>query len=303
MICGDITDDNLRTQIIEEAIAKDVNFVMATPPCQGMSRVGKMDKYDVRNQLIYYAVDVVKRIKPEFVLIENVTTILKTRIVVDGKDMLIPEYLEKELGGDYNFNKTTKVKAMYYSIPQMRLRNIYLLVRKDKQIKWEFPPHTPIVTLEEAIGSLPSLESGQDSGIKWHYSKVHNERDIEAMRHTPEGKSAFLNPVHYPKKANGERMKGFHNTFARMRWDEPCPARTIQSGNMGGPNNGHPGRLLADGTYSDARVLTMRELFIVSSLPADWELPENITDTFVRAVIGEAIPPRFSEAIIKGIGK
>ena len=32
MICGDITDDNLRTQIVEEAIAKDVNFVMATPP-------------------------------------------------------------------------------------------------------------------------------------------------------------------------------------------------------------------------------------------------------------------------------
>ena len=97
-------------------------------------------------------------------------------------------------------------------------------------------------------------------------------------------------------------MKGFHNTFARMRWDEPCPARAMQSGNMGGHNNVHPGRLLPDGTYSDARVLTLRELFIVSSLPADWDLPQWCSDNFIRQMIGEAIPPRFSEAIIKNIG-
>ena len=111
-------------ELIEEAKAKNVNFVMATPPCQGMSRVGKMEEFDVRNQLIYYAVDVIKRLKPEYVLIENVTTILKTKISVDGEVMIIPEYLERELGNNYVFHKETKVKAMYYSIPQMRLRNI-----------------------------------------------------------------------------------------------------------------------------------------------------------------------------------
>ena len=142
MIEGDITNDDLRASIIEEAIEKKVNFIMATPPCQGMSRVGKMDKYDVRNQLIYYAVDVIKKVKPDFVLIENVTTILKTKIIVAGKEMLIPEYLSDELSSDYIFNKETKVKAMDYSIPQMRYRNIYLLVRKDKNITWEFPAKT-----------------------------------------------------------------------------------------------------------------------------------------------------------------
>ena len=62
MVCGDITDEAVRTSLIEEAKAKNVNFVMATPPCQGMSRVGKMEEFDVRNQLIYYAVDVIKRL-------------------------------------------------------------------------------------------------------------------------------------------------------------------------------------------------------------------------------------------------
>jgi DNA (cytosine-5)-methyltransferase 1 len=77
----------------------------------------------------------------------------------------------------------------------------------------------------------------------------------------------------------------------------------MQSGNIGGHNNVHPGRIKEDGTYSDARVLTLRELFIVSSLSADWDLPEWCTDNLVRQIIGEAIPPKFSEAIIKGIGK
>ena len=37
MICGDITDDDLRNQIIEKAKKYGCNFVIATPPCQGMS--------------------------------------------------------------------------------------------------------------------------------------------------------------------------------------------------------------------------------------------------------------------------
>ena len=137
MVQGDITDDAVRSSIVEEAIAKNINFVMATPPCQGMSRVGKMEEFDERNQLIYYAVDVIKRIRPQFVLIENVTTILKTKIKSNGEIMLIPEYLKHELGDDYKFNEITKVRAMDYSIPQMRLRNIYLLVRKDIDVIWE----------------------------------------------------------------------------------------------------------------------------------------------------------------------
>ena len=44
-----------------------------------------------------------------------------------------------------------------------------------------------------------------------------------AMKHTPEGKSALKNPIYYPKK-DGQPVKGFHNTYKRMKWDEPSPA-------------------------------------------------------------------------------
>lgn len=323
MICGDITNDNLRTQIIEESISKDVNFIMATPPCQGMSRVGKMDKYDVRNQLIYYAVDVIKRIKPEYVLIENVSTILKTHIVVDGMDMLIPEYLERELGKDYRFNENTKVKAMYYSIPQMRLRNIYLLVRKDKNIKWEFPAHTPIVTLEDAISHLPDvdplLREGEEFTIskfpdyikkrdaaakisKWHRPPVHSWRLVECMMHTPTNESAIFNKVYYPKKTDGTRVKAHYNQYRRLAWNTPSRCLTQNNGVISSLACVHPGRPYTKNgevLYTNPRVMTIYEIMIVSSLPLDWPIPDWADENMIRKVIGEGIPSRLIKVIIE----
>ena len=91
--------------------------------------------------------------------------------------------------------------------------------------------------------------------------------------------------------------------YKRQVWDQPCPARTTYSGSMSSHNNVHPGRLLPDGTYSDARVLTLLETFIVSSIPKDVVFPKNASDTFIRTVIGEAIPPKLMMKILDGIGK
>ena len=65
MIVGDITDENIFERVITEAKKENVEFVIATPPCQGMSCAGKKDPYDPRNFLIYYAIEAVKRIKQE----------------------------------------------------------------------------------------------------------------------------------------------------------------------------------------------------------------------------------------------
>ncbi len=151
----------------------------------------------------------------------------------------------------------------------------------------------------EAIGHLPSLEAGEKSQIKHHVAKNHNARDIEAMRYTPEGQSALKNEIHYPKKADGSRISGFHNTYKRMRWSEPAKARTTNSGNIGSHNNVHPGRNQNNGTFSDARVLTLLETFIVSSLPENWNFPTWASDSFIRTMIGEAIPPLMCKKIIE----
>ena len=73
---------------------------------------------------------------------------------------------------------------------------------------------------------------------------------------------------------------------------------------IGSQNNVHPGRYIGDDKkgnplYSDARVLSIYELLIVSSLPMDWDIPEWASDHFVRAVIGEGVPPLLTKKIMQ----
>ena len=81
--------------------------------------------------------------------------------------------------------------------------------------------------------------------------------------------------------------------------DKPAPTITMANGSISSQNNVHPGRLLSDGTYSDARVLTLKELFILTGLPDDWEPPEWASENLTRQVIGEAVPPKLLYEILK----
>lgn len=321
MIVGDITNDELRTKIVDEAINKEVDFILATPPCQGMSMAGNRAEFDERNQLIYYAVDVVLRVKPKFVFIENVPTILRTKIVVNGETMLIPKYLHSVLA-DYHFNDETLVKAMDHGVPQMRERNIFLLVRNDIDLTWNFPNAQPHITLQEAIGDLPSLDPLLREGLdltlekfpsyeikcakglevsKWHYPPKHSWKQVEWMLHTPTGKSAIYNPVYYPQKANGTHVVAHHNHYRRMYWDKPARTITQNNGVISSLACVHPGRpfeLNGEVLYSDPRVLSIYELLIVSSLPNDWAIPDWASESFIRKVIGEGIPSKLVKEII-----
>lgn len=301
IICGDITDKNIFNKVRERIISENCSFLLATPPCQGMSSLGKKDyEKDKRNYLIFYVFDMIDDCDFDYVLIENVPKYLELYFPYKNTFSTLIDIIKDKYGDKYNVDSFV-LNAKDYGVPQSRPRGFIKIWKKG--LTWHNPKRQKEITLREAIGHLPSLEAGEDSGIKWHKAKPLNERYALAMKHTPEGKSAFLNEVYFPKTARGTRMKGFHNTFARMSWDEPCPARAMNSGNIGSHNNAHPGRPLPDGTRTDSRVLTLRELFIVSSLPADWNLPDWCTDQFIREIVGEAIPPKFSEAIIRGIGK
>ena len=97
MIVGDITDRKIQQKVLEESKKLNIDFVIATPPCQGMSLAGTMDPLDKRNQLIYYAIEIIKELKPKYILLENVPQALKTKIKIDNEYILIPDYIHKEL--------------------------------------------------------------------------------------------------------------------------------------------------------------------------------------------------------------
>ena len=290
MIVGDIMSDSVFDAYLEKAKKLKPSFLLATPPCQGMSSLGRKDyESDERNYLVFSVLKVIDELDLDVIVIENVPKFLKLFFPYNGEWLRIVDILKKKYSNEYLIDAIV-VNAKDYGVPQSRPRTI---IKMYKPVyKWETPKPEKEITLREAIGHLPSLESEEKSSIKYHYALKHSAMHIEVMSHTPEGQSAFKNEVYYPKKADGTKVSGFHNTYNRMRWDLPCAAVTTNSGMISGHNNVHPGRLKQDGTYSDARALTLLELLIVSSLPEKWNLPMNYKESLVRTIIGEAIPPR-----------
>ncbi len=323
MIVGDITNEKIQQKIVSASIKNDVDFIIATPPCQGMSLAGKMDKFDKRNQLIFYAIEIIKQIKPKYILLENVPQLLKTKIKISDNILSIPEYIHKELDESYDFADQNLVCAMDYEVPQMRKRNIFLLSRKDMKYVWQMPKKKEKITLKDAIYDLPSVDPLLKEGLaetlkifpnylikkelaqkvsKFHKPPVHAKKHVIAMMHTPSGCTAFDNKNFYPKKDDGTRVNGHYNTYRRYDWDKPARTITQNNGVISSLCCVHPGKPYKENgeeLYSDPRCLTLYELFIVFSLPKDWNVPDWADDRFIRQVIGEGIPPMLIKNVVE----
>lgn len=304
MLCGDITNDSIKESIIATALHNKVDFVLATPPCQGVSLIGKNKRNDQflkdeRNYLIFHALDIVDRVSPSVVVIENVDRFLKLFFPYKGEMKNIDSILKDRYRGIYSVDVNV-YNAADYGVPQSRRRVI--IVMCNPGVTFTRPEAlSKQITVREAIGDLPSLESGETSDIKNHNARKHIPEHVEIMRHTPTGKSAFQNDIYYPKHKDGRRITGYPYTYKRIDWDKPSPTITMRSDAISTTHTVHPGRNLGNGLFSDARVLTMRELFILSSMNPDLDIPTGISESQVRYMIGEAVPPLLLEAICKNI--
>lgn len=239
----------------------------------------------------------------------------------DGFELIsLTDLLEQEFGNEYEISYGI-YNAADYGVPQRRKRAIIRIYRKG--LTWADPEVSGHhITLREAIGYLPSIEALEKAterykddeeimameGIQYHNGTSMADRHLEELKHTPSGCSAYDNEFYYPKREDGKRIRGFHSTYSRLDWDALCPTRTMKSASIGGSSNGHPGRCLVDGDektrlYSDARCLSLLELFIVTSLPKNMDLPKGVRESLIRDIIGEGVPPLMSKAFLSMIAQ
>ena len=199
-------------------------LIYATPPCQGMSfnsvgkrlqeiRRGRKPKDDPRNQLIIPTIEIVKALRPDWLLLENVQEMQNTIIPVkDGEYMNIIDYIRCELGEDY-VGGPEVVNCADYGIPQTRVRLITIFTRTESGKKYYenngtfLPKRThsqtgvegtkPWVTLKEAIGSLPPLSAekgkNKDASIPWHCVPVMKQEKFWWVKNTPANETAYNN--------------------------------------------------------------------------------------------------------------
>ena len=224
-LCGDIWV--LREQIIKEWQKFNVGnpfMIYATPPCQGMSfnsvgkrlqeiRAGRQPKDDPRNRLIIPTIDIIKKLRPEWVLLENVQGMENTIIPIsDGIYKNIIDYIKEELCPEY-LGGPEVVNCADYGIPQTRIRLITIFSRTPngkayyKRNGSFMPPSSHSesgtdgkkkwVTLREVIGNLPPLsgEKGKnkDANIPWHIVPVMKPDKFWWVENTPYNETAYNN--------------------------------------------------------------------------------------------------------------
>jgi DNA (cytosine-5)-methyltransferase 1 len=301
MIVGDINNKNIFDKIVK--LSGKVNLLIATPPCQGVSVAGKNRTLnemlkDERNHLIFKTFNFINIKKPEYILIENVPNFLKLKLPFEGKLLTLLEIVKILYGKKYLID-TRVLDASEYGVPQKRNRAVIIMYKNG--LSWKWPEKTKPITVQEAIGSLPSLEADEKSSIPWHFSRNHSKEHVLWMKHTPTGKSAFENKEYFPQNKNGDKIKSYITTYRRMKWDEPAPTITMRNDAISSQLNVHPGRKLNNGLYSDARVLTPLELMILTSLPVNWNIPKNTPEILIRKSLGEGVPPLLLKKILSGI--
>lgn len=161
-VLGDITEDEVKSKLINACEGYSVDVIVGGPPCQGFSYAGWRNPDDARNQLFREFVQMLKILQPKFFVMENVPGILTMR-----KGEAFKEMVDAFEPIGYFVNKPLKLNAEEYGVPQKRKR-VFIIGSKEGIVVQQPTPlfsnnddSLPnVVTVKEAIGSLPVIEDG-----------------------------------------------------------------------------------------------------------------------------------------------
>lgn len=358
------------------AADQDLFLLSCTAPCQGMSkngqgtllkniREGKRPSLDPRNGLILPALDIITRLRPLWVVFENVTEMRNTFIEdTDGTMCLILDIIKEKLSPDYE-GGAYNIELADYGVPQRRQRLITVYsrdpdARKMLRAGGHFVPtathamdggrgRKKWVSVTEALSDFPRLDAKDQSlavhpVVPFHRVPVLDAKKYEWVSRTPPGMSAFDNqcvnvlcfydgnPAHgtarnaeginqgkkdtplycarcgtllprpYTIDKDGRKkiMSGFTSAYKRMAADMPSPALTRNLSYPCSDQKVHP---------TQNRVLSLAEamkLQTISRYSYFWQIQGGKTgatggvaasDTLIRHVIGESVPPLFFETL------
>ena len=332
-ICGDIATDEVKNKLYREIAMwqeqehiKEVDVVIATPPCQGMSVANhkKANNEIVRNSLVIQSIEIINRIHPKFFIFENVPAFMNTICSdTDGINKPISEAIENNLGSDYIYiSKVINFKN--FGACSSRSRTIVIGVRNDLEDEVSpfelFPSPVKERTLREVIGNLRPLKNfGEISPDDiYHSFRKYPEHMRSWIHDLKEGQSAFENEDDEKKPHQIKDGKIVINLqkngdkYRRQYWDKVGPCVHTRNDQLASQNTIHP---------ADDRVFSIRELMLMMTLPYDFKwskydlvylnsLSEKEKKAYlkkeeikIRQSLGEAVPTAIFKQIADNIGK
>ncbi|MEN3322264.1 DNA (cytosine-5-)-methyltransferase [Mariniflexile soesokkakense] len=259
----------------------NIDVVTGGFPCQAFSYAGKkLGLNDARGTLFYEFARVVQEVNPPICIGENVRGLLSHE---KGKTLEGMISILDEIG--YNVVPVKVLKAIHYKVPQKRERLILVGIRKDIDIKYEYPTaHPKIYTLKDALkkGSLFESNVPKSEGAKYPKYK----KDILDL--VPQKGYWRDLPLDIQKEYMGGSFYlggGKTGMARRIGWDEPCLTLTCS-----------PAQKQTERCHPDeTRPFTVREYARIQTFSDDWEFSGSIAQQYKQ--IGNAVPVNLGQEI------
>ena len=277
-----------------EDYKKDVDVIIAGPPCQGFSMSGKRKVGDRRNKLFEEVVKVASVIQPQYIIIENVVGLLS---MVDDNGILVKDKIVSEFDSLGYKTEYKVLNAADYGVPQARHRVVFLI---SKKYPLKFPEpiknESNYVTVGDALGNIDpdgdmyfepktnfqKIMSG-DKIIYNHDRRKSNDLVTKRMSYIPQGGNWKDIP---PELGTG----GGTHSNAYKRLDSTKPSITIK--HAAKAMIIHPNR---------NRILTVREVARLQSFDDNFIMTGNNSDQHQQ--LANAVPPLLGKAIAEQVYK
>ncbi|MCI6748524.1 MAG: DNA cytosine methyltransferase [Bacteroidales bacterium] len=318
---GDINELNEQIDDYLDFLS-DITIVCGGPPCQGFSMANRQRIIDdPRNQLYKAYLTFLKKVRPQFFVMENVKGMSK-------KIGEIKDDFKEFLGSEYQFDYML-LKAQDFGVPQNRERFIMIGNRMGIAPKTIFDSilenrRSPFI-LKDAIEGLPQLKPKRVKGAKdienaesgytecdfsypntdfYHFingdkvihklfnhkNRFNNPRDLEIYRRLPQGANSLhpsIEDIMPYKRRNGI----FKDKYFKL--DETQICKTITSHMRFDCNMYiHPW---------ESRGLSPREAARIQTFPDDYVLTGSQNKWYAQ--VGNAVPVKLAKAIGDGIMK
>ncbi|MCA1176660.1 MULTISPECIES: DNA cytosine methyltransferase [unclassified Pantoea] len=282
-------DEDILARFKEQVAENCPVLFSGCAPCQPYSRQNSNKKNDdPRLDLLKEFARFVKKNVPDFVFVENVPGMQK----FDKSEGTFNDFLKTLSYLGYNFDYKV-LPASWFGVPQTRER-LVLLAAKDYEVSLPEKTHgdgkNPYSTVREWISHLPPIGAGESHAhIKDHIAAKLSEKNLQRIQCTPEGGGRESWPAHLLLECH-KKHKGHTDVYGRLSWDKPASGLTTKCISYSNGRFGHP---------DQNRALTVREAACLQTFPDHYKFVGGMQSKARQ--IGNAVPPKMSEAIGKHI--
>lgn len=284
---------------------KNVDVLMAGPPCQAFSTSNQRTRNDLNplNNLLFEPARIASIVRPKWVMVENVPG-----LDIGSRRQFLERLVEmmKRIGYKVSIHK---LNAVNFGVPQSRTR-LFILAgpRVIDANAIDAKMHSVIYTVHDAIHDLPSLRVGASvdslpyqSDAKSELSRSLRGELVECTGHlVTKNNDAVIDRYSYiPQNGNWSdipvELMGTYKDSSRChtgiyhRLSNNAPSKVL--GNFRKNMLVHP---------TENRGLSVREAARLQTFPDTFTFSGSIGKRQQQA--GNAVPPRLASAVLRAIG-